>query len=875
MAFLLKKKAKDLEAKQSDGAAFGDVSEDLIRSSYKPTNMDHLKTLIIHNARLTSRSPVVFIFGAVIPLMMIGIAIAISLSIQSNIPEITAGMVDTRAIDIRETGIKDEYVSNPVVYVPIIQAVPELSALSSIVAGRLQSVLTSFNPVLKDYPSMDAVALYEHDVGEKMLKNRTMRDYLPQLGFELDSLKPSPSGGSVDFGYTIAFAQNDSMAFMLTTLDRLTQNVDPQTKTIGNASTINFMPTLKTFGARREENSDIASFIVPAFLTYAFSFFITFVASTLVYEKEKGQKNHLQSMGIKPGTYYMARFVIDLVCYLIPVVMVFILMGSLGLKMITSGSWVPYLLLLLLSGPSFISMGYLLSIFFNDSQTVGQVLGIGLSVVVFVPYFMVQFVFGGANLLAIVLVGIFIPSFALERSISAVAMAQTTGVAYTIKDTFDITRPVFPTMIVFVVQTCLYLALLFWAESQIQARRSFKDVILGRRSSDESKAAKLKSEQDAATDPCLRRQDTSVFLDGKYREQDAEVLEETIRLRAKGMSGSDDNDDNDAVRLLGLSKTFQLKGKRDLVILDNVYLSFKKNECFGYLGPNGAGKTTSIKILTGALSPTAGNATIYGRTVVPFHDELRSMIGICPQFDVLWPDLTSREHLWLFARIKGVAPEQVNDAVEQMVREMDLGPLGDKKAKTFSGGNKRRLSLAMAVIGAPKIVFLDEPTTGVDVAIRQAIWNSIRKLKRHSCVILTTHSMEEADALCDRIGIITNGHIQALGTSQRLKNTYGAGYKIIVKTHNSSAENANAVTRALEDTVGAGRVTLVQALGTTLEYELARVEGERTTDMLAKMFRVFEQHRQELGIADYSVSQTTLAQVFIEFAKEQAAPEEK
>ncbi|KAG0231103.1 hypothetical protein BGW42_000520 [Actinomortierella wolfii] len=867
MAFLFKK-AKDFEYSETN---HGDISEDLIQSSYKPSNKDHFKTLIIHNARLTSRSPATFIIGIFIPLMMMGIAIGISLGIQSNIPEIKAGAIDTRVIDLKETGIAEKYVGPRVVYTPVIQAVSELNTLSMSVADGLKSVLAPFNPVVEYYPSMDAVAQYEHRMGKEMQHNRTKKDYLPQLGFELDSLKANP-GGSVDFGYSIAFAKNESIAFMLTMLDRLTQNVDPQTMNLGNSSTINFLPTLKTFGALREENFDMASFIVPAFMTFAFSFFITFVASNLVYEKEKGQKNHLQSMGIKPGTYYMARFVIDYICYFLPVVMTFVLMGALRLQMITSGSWVPYLFLLVISGFPFISLGYLLSVFFNDSQAVGQVLGIGISVVVFIPYFFVQFVFGGASLLAIILVGVIAPTFALERSISAVAMAQTTGVAYTVKDAFDITRPVFPSMILFVVQSFIYIGLLFWIESLIQSRRSFKDVILGRRPSDESKASQIKAQQDAADDPRLKRQDTSILLDGKFRERDAEVIEETIRLRAQGLSSSDDDDD--AVRLLGLSKTFHLKGKRDLTILDNVYLSFKKNECFGYLGPNGAGKTTSIKILTGALSPTSGNATIYGKTVVPFHDELRSMIGICPQFDVLWPDLTCREHLWLFARVKGVADDQVEAAVDQMIREMGLGPLGNKKAKTFSGGNKRRLSLAMAVIGAPKIVFLDEPTTGVDVSIRQAIWSSIRKLKRHSCVILTTHSMEEADALCDRIGIITNGHIQALGTSQRLKNTYGAGYKVIVKTRDPSPQNTNAVTRALEETVGAGRVTLVQALGTNLDYELSRSEGERTTDMLAKLFRVFEQHRQDLDIEDYSVSQTTLAQVFIEFAKEQAAPED-
>ncbi|KAG0345632.1 hypothetical protein BG004_003443 [Podila humilis] len=570
-------------------------------------------------------------------------------------------------------------------------------------------------------------------------------------------------------------------------------------------------------------------------------------------------------MGVKPSMYYLARFVIDIISYMIPVVAVFVLMGAVRLQMVTSGSWVPYFLLLIFSSLPFITFGYLLSLFFQKSQTVGQVLGVGMSVIVFVPYFLVQFVFDGASLLAIVLVGLISPSFAMERSISAIAIAQTTGNPYTIRDTFDITKAPLCAMILFVCQTFLYLILIVWIENLIQTRRTPMEFFFKR--SDNGKKSPADQKDASHTGDGLHRYDTSISVDGKFRERDAEVIEETLRL--KGQSGA--SDPNDAVRLLGLSKKFQLSGKkRDLVILDNIYLAFKKNECFGYLGPNGAGKTTTIKILTGALGPSSGSGTIEGLPIVPFHQDLRSMIGICPQFDILWPRLSCRDHLTLFARIKGVAAKDIEPAVTQMIDEMGLTDLGNKYAKTFSGGNKRRLSLAMAVIGCPKIVFLDEPTTGVDVSIRQAIWNSIRKLKRTSCVILTTHSMEEADALCDRIGIITNGHIQALGTSQRLKNTYGAGYKVVVKTH----QNAPSVTAALEQTVGAGRATLVQALGASLEYELTRVEGERTTDMLAKLFSLFEMKRYELGIDDYSVSQTTLAQVFIEFAKEQAAPED-
>ncbi|KAF9425384.1 ATP-binding cassette sub- A member 5 [Podila epigama] len=793
---------------------------DIIKATRKPTNFDHFKALVAHNFKVTLRSPTVYIFGIMIPLIMIGAAIGISLGIQSSIPKIVAAGVQKSY----------KYVGMPVAYFPVIKSVPTLNSLTDSVVKNLNTTYNTFNPVFVDYNSMDDVAAYEHQNAKDMLKDNVRKDYQPQLGIELNALAPSSSSGagasaSLDLGFTIASAVNDSIPFLLSTMNSLTQNVDATSGSDGSTAGLGplFVPTLKTFAAQGTENVDIPSFIVPAFITFAFSFFTTLVAVNLVTEKELGQKAHLQNMGVKPSTYYLARFVIDLISYLIPVVACFVMMGVVRLQMVTSGSW-----------------------------SVGQILGIGMSVIVFVPYFIVQFVFGGASLLAIVLVGLISPSFAMERSISAIAIAQTTGSPFSIKDTFDINRAPFASMILFVVQTFIYLILIVWIENLIQTRRTPWEYFFKRGSSKTLSTGKQLNKDDSLP------QSTSVHFDGKYRERDAEVIEETLRL--KGKAGSPD--ENDAFHLAGK--------KRDVVILDDVYVSFKKNECFGYLGPNGAGKTTTIKILTGALGPTSGGGTIEGLPIVPFHEDLRSMIGICPQFDIIWPTLTVRDHLTLFAKIKGVAPQDIDAAVTQMIDEMGLADLGRKHAKTFSGGNKRRLSLAMAVIGCPKIVFLDEPTTGVDVSIRQAIWNSIRKLKRTSCVILTTHSMEEADALCDRIGIITNGHIQALGTSQRLKNTYGAGYKVVVKTR----RNAVAVTAALEQTVGVGRAALVQALGASLEYELSRVEGERTTEMLSKLFRLFEERREELGIEDYSVSQTTLAQVFIEFAKEQAAPED-
>ncbi|RKP05997.1 P-loop containing nucleoside triphosphate hydrolase protein, partial [Thamnocephalis sphaerospora] len=204
-------------------------------------------------------------------------------------------------------------------------------------------------------------------------------------------------------------------------------------------------------------------------------------------------------------------------------------------------------------------------------------------------------------------------------------------------------------------------------------------------------------------------------------------------------------------------------------VLDGIWMATRTTECFGYLGPNGAGKTTTLKILTGQLEATAGTATICDLPIKPYDTRIHSLLGVCPQHDVLWENLSAREHLHCFARIKGVAPAEVAGAVEEIIQMLDLPEVADRPAKSYSGGNKRRLSLAMACIGQPRVVFLDEPTTGVDVGVRRKIWNCIHRLKQRASIVLTTHSMEEAEELCDRIAVMVNGKVQAIGTAQRLK----------------------------------------------------------------------------------------------------------
>ncbi|GMH84067.1 hypothetical protein TL16_g09806, partial [Triparma laevis f. inornata] len=197
------------------------------------------------------------------------------------------------------------------------------------------------------------------------------------------------------------------------------------------------------------------------------------------------------------------------------------------------------------------------------------------------------------------------------------------------------------------------------------------------------------------------------------------------------------------------------------VAVKNLSFGIPTGECFGFLGNNGAGKTTTLSILSGEFPPSSGTGYIAGYDIQGDQSLIRRKIGYCPQFDALLELLTVREHLCLYARIKGITEESLPNVVHSIMEKMDLLDFSNKAAGSLSGGNKRKLSVAIAMIGGPSIVFLDEPSTGMDPVARRFMWDVIALMtKEGNCsVILTTHNMEEAEALCGRIGIMVAGRL--------------------------------------------------------------------------------------------------------------------
>jgi len=224
-----------------------------------------------------------------------------------------------------------------------------------------------------------------------------------------------------------------------------------------------------------------------------------------------------------------------------------------------------------------------------------------------------------------------------------------------------------------------------------------------------------------------------------------------------------------AIELKNLTRRF---GSRAAV--DGLTLSIREGEIFALLGQNGAGKTTTIRMLTGLLAPTSGDAEVFGHSILTDRDAAKRLTNLSPQETAVANRLSVRENLVLIARLYGMKKPDAEARAEELMGRFRLTDRAEERAKKLSGGMQRRLSLAMALVSDPKVLFLDEPTLGLDVRARRDLWREVESLRQSCTVILTTHYMEEAEALADRICILNEGRICALGTAEELREQTGA-----------------------------------------------------------------------------------------------------
>ncbi|XP_054609148.1 retinal-specific phospholipid-transporting ATPase ABCA4-like isoform X2 [Dunckerocampus dactyliophorus] len=323
---------------------------------------------------------------------------------------------------------------------------------------------------------------------------------------------------------------------------------------------------------------------------------------------------------------------------------------------------------------------------------------------------------------------------------------------------------------------------------------------------------------------------------------------------------------SDILQIQDLSKTYV---GRKTAAVDRICVGVPAGECFGLLGVNGAGKTTTFKMLTGDTDVSSGDATVVGYSILTEILDVHQNMGYCPQFDAIDELLTGREHLYLYARLRGVPEAEIPRVAEWGIQKLGLSEYASRCAGTYSGGNKRKLSTAIAMIGCPALVLLDEPTTGMDPHSRRFLWNAILSIIRDGrAVVLTSHSMEECEALCTRLAIMVNGTFKCLGTIQHLKYKFGDGYVVTMKVKAAKA-GVSPELEPVEEFMESSFPGCVQREKhyNTLQYEIA-------SSSLARIFQLVVANKDRLSIEDYSVSQTTLDQVFVNFAKQQMAEDD-
>ncbi|KAH9245889.1 hypothetical protein BASA81_016591 [Batrachochytrium salamandrivorans] len=318
-----------------------------------------------------------------------------------------------------------------------------------------------------------------------------------------------------------------------------------------------------------------------------------------------------------------------------------------------------------------------------------------------------------------------------------------------------------------------------------------------------------------------------------------------------------------AVKIVNLRKVYGKTGlfdtgEKEKVAVRSSCFTVDEGKLFALLGQNGAGKSTTISILAGLTPATSGDALMYNLSVRHQSQRIRRSMGICPQHDILFDDLTAREHIELYAGIKGVARSTIKNLVEERLKVVRLHTVADVRAGTYSGGMKRRLSLVISTIGDPRVIFMDEPTTGMDPVNRRCVWSFIEKFKQGRVIMLTTHSMEEADVLGDEVGIMSNGRIRAVNNAIALKTKFGAGYHVSIVTDVADSEKVEAIVHDIvPDAV------LSDKSGGALLYQFPA--SSKTA--VPKLVGWLETNAEGL-VKSWGIGQTTLEEVFLKLVRE-------
>ncbi|XAR65460.1 Sulfate-transporting ATPase [Bertholletia excelsa] len=598
---------------------------------------------------------------------------------------------------------------------------------------------------------------------------------------------------------------------------------------------------------------DFASLIGPLFYTWVILQLFPVILTYLVYEKEQKLRIMMKMHGLGDAPYWTISYVYFLAISFAYILCFVIFGAAIGLKFFTlndySIQFVFYFIYINLQ----IVLAFLLAAFFSNMKVaavVGYILVFGNGLL---GGFLFQFFIQDTSFPRgwIVVLELY-PGFSLYRGLYEFSQYAfngnymgTDGMRW--KDLSSSNNGMKDVLIIMFVE---WLVILFVAYYMDQVVSSGSGIARSPLFFPQSFLKKPFSSR-VSRKPSLRRQGSKVFV--QMEKQDvAKRREKVEQLLLESTSH--------AIICDNLKKVYPRRdGNPEKLAVRGLSLAVPQGECLGMLGPNGAGKTSFINMMIGLIKPSSGAAYVNGLEIRTQMDKIYTSMGVCPQHDLLWETLTGREHLLFYGRLKNLKGAALTQAVEESLKSVNLfyGGVADKQARKYSGGMKRRLSVAISLIGDPKVVYMDEPSTGLDPASRNNLWNVVKHAKQNRAIILTTHSMEEAEHLCDRLGIFVDGSLQCIGNPKELKARYGGSYVFTMTTSSNHEEEVENLVHHL-----CPNAHKIYHLSGTQKFELPKQEVR-----IADVFQAVENAKRRFTVHAWGLADTTLEDVFIKVAR--------
>ncbi|CAI5527519.1 unnamed protein product [Closterium sp. Naga37s-1] len=604
---------------------------------------------------------------------------------------------------------------------------------------------------------------------------------------------------------------------------------------------------------------DFASIIGPLFFMWILLLLFPVCVGYLVYEKEKNLRMMMKMHGLGDSAYWLISYAYFFLLSFI-YILFFVLFGSLiGLKFFRINNYGLQFIFYFVFGNWQIGFAILVATFFKFTKTASvvaylYVFGGGLLSQFLVGYFLEVPDFPAGALFAIQL----IPPFACYRGLYEFAQSAFIGAYQATSGTLTFSNAgeygFWGAVGIMAVEWVIFLLLGLYLDQVVPTGGGsgkhplfFLDGIRGRHKHGNTLSRASRSHRASAKgaveaekereDVMAERELVQQLLQRDQLDHGYSIVCDNMK---KVYPGRDGNPPKLAVRAMSLA--------------------LARGECFGMLGPNGAGKTTCIHMMIGLVKPSSGTAFIEGKDILEEMDDVYTIMGVCPQHDLLWEQLTGREHLYFYGRLKNLHGQALQQAVLESLKSVNLlaGGAADKKAGKYSGGMKRRLSVAISLIGKPPVVYMDEPSTGLDPASRYNLWAVVKEAKKDSAIVLTTHSMEEAEALCDRLGIFVDGQFECIGNPRQLTSRYGGSFVFTVTTPAEEEEAAAELAKSLSP-----NAKKVYSLAGTQKFELPTADVN-----MADVFATVAEAKARISIRAWGIANTTLEDVFISIAKE-------